>query len=1603
MTYTNENLFDVIRMIASNEMSKLNFDVTIVCTIADNSRANFGWYTVTDGQVRFDAYSEDTKLKIKDSVRVQVPQGDMSGRKYILGKAAAENTNTPVSYISPSERIVDLTSNLYPATTQEVKLLANSQITEVTGDNFDVSSHNVDTNIYDTINLGFDVKTQFINTSINKGNYGVTLAVAYEPKFQLEGTSKQYEYRYYALDSQDFLGNPYSFLMTERQEVLFKIGLSDHRVAQIQLRCYQKDNFTYPNPFDSGDVRINSNPNPAEGFYDITLSNFYVSFGNELSKVEDNTVKISTFNDVVYEIGEESAKPKCNVTWYNKDENNKYIGFSDGRPVINSENEIDATNAYSELEYLDKYSIYTLQYNLCAFGENEAGTTIELPLDENGLFLKDNMIKVDKDIVVLHNGIDSIETEQKNIVSAVAVELQPYINKAKTDLEELKTKYRQLLFGTTESIYYDGFVKILLEANKKCQGKTYSIPEYFNPKNAKDIATQVVTYAEDLRIDLNALKGHTSTDEDVIVVLNKFKTAIADTLSKMIESINALTTSDFLTSLAEDNSSLNSSLMATQYFDANYLYIDYEEYAANRYNIYWYRANTQEIAPDPFGGSGWTRIPELDNKGLPEGKDYTRLGIDAFYTKLPSNIKDKYAEFEFTDGYATQEKVKAVIVYNHNYYSSNILEFENKSPIVDKTVLLSIQHGNFSQDMFQIYSDDYQIVNTLDASRDRELKLKVNQEDFDWLGATVTWTIPKEQTQLVRCDEEMSKKGYTQENNENNPFVIYSLKINSDSHYKENEEGKKVLDDQFITFIYNVSGHFSPRNVNNTITCAVALPNGEAVTAEKTLNFTAFGTNGSKYNLFFEPLNGYQYPILPFTNSSDERVLTIAPRLYDADGNEVSFNADAIEIKDIDDNDVTFTIDENSGNITFQLLKEVREYYLVPSISIIVSVLPADSTQTTDPYIQVKLTKQYPIAIGYYYQYEGISKVVYSVLGSDPKYYSKNCYLYDMGTNQRETYSCELKDLEENSNDTSLKLITTTNNEYYVKAAEMYIKAAKPPKWVLLFKDQWGGIIFCQPIPIMQDNFTSKLLNDWDGGTEVGKDVIMSNLIGAGSKNAKGEFSGVLMGEVQRAYEGQSMKLEHGLFGYQKNNLNFQLTTDGVLKLGNNTSGGQIIFDGTNGVIQSNNYEQDKKGMKIDLSEGIVDSYNFRLTSKNIRINTDHYKGSYFSIIDDSWGEIFAVRGGSKSGIEMAGWKIDNNSIRFGTLGNKESMWLSSVGTNTEANIGNSGNISGWNITCGPNFGVNRDGNVYLTGKITATSGKIGDWEITESRYITEKRIGDYLLSIKDGEDNKQFGVMLAPKDIVPQGGSMPLEETDQWKSWVIAAGEITKLTTDGKGNYCFDKCSFRVDGEGNMYASKGEIGGWKIEPNKLNSIKQAANKEPILSFDGATGEIISFAKNTDKWTNEMITVENVPGFSLNSDGKLTVIESEIYDLTISKQINVQGNANVAGSLIISTNTLSQEMIKDGYSSGTLYFQGAGSGGIIKSDGGVSIETFIGDQSKSGLFKFHEYNGNLQNSISIYNNGSVAELIITESQVKVELTKPGNTGTETKEVILAKW
>lgn len=77
------------------------------------------------------------------------------------------------------------------------------------------------------------------------------------------------------------------------------------------------------------------------------------------------------------------------------------------------------------------------------------------------------------------------------------------------------------------------------------------------------------------------------------------------------------------------------------------------------------------------------------------------------------------------------------------------------------------------------------------------------------------------------------------------------------------------------------------------------------------------------------------------------------------------------------------------------------------------------------------------------------------------------------------------------------------------------------------------------------------------------------------------------------------------------------------------------------------------------------------------------------------------------AGAKIAGWEVDNNSIRNGTLGDDGSMWLCRDGNSPEANIGK-GSGSDWSIGVGGSFGVKKDGSVY------ASKGSVGGWQIDE-------------------------------------------------------------------------------------------------------------------------------------------------------------------------------------------------------------------------------------------------------------------------------------------------
>jgi uncharacterized protein YfbU (UPF0304 family) len=70
--------------------------------------------------------------------------------------------------------------------------------------------------------------------------------------------------------------------------------------------------------------------------------------------VEDNVIKLYTTEDTSFNYAspnDSTNKKQIGFLWYNKTEENKYIGFSDGVVEIDENSEIIP---YDELEYLEK-------------------------------------------------------------------------------------------------------------------------------------------------------------------------------------------------------------------------------------------------------------------------------------------------------------------------------------------------------------------------------------------------------------------------------------------------------------------------------------------------------------------------------------------------------------------------------------------------------------------------------------------------------------------------------------------------------------------------------------------------------------------------------------------------------------------------------------------------------------------------------------------------------------------------------------------------------------------------------------------------------------------------------------------------------------------------------------------------------------------------------------------------------------------------------------------------------------------------------------------------------------------------------------------------
>lgn len=853
MAFNIEELFDSIKVIVTQELNNVSYDTTVIATIVDDSDKAKGHYVVSDGTIKFDAYTNDTEYKTGDQVRVTVINGDWSQRKFIEGKYVNESTTAAAAtYIPPLGTTIAPGGSEFDIagySAQTSWTLLTNQSPEVVlfkqvipaDDKFYALQAN---GIYNTITISADVNTDL--GQLKSGNYGLRLDLLITPEL---GSTSRIQ-RFMSFDSSEMLGNPYTFVIDTRQEKSIPIYSAGY-VTEIVLSAYQgytinSDGTTQAEPFKYMDDK------DASGL-PITFSNVHLGFGSDLSQITDNKLQLYTADSAIYQYdegkGHSSNHKKMGLMWYNKTEDNQYIGFSDGI----------YDQSYDEITYLkDSYADSRLTEHL--------GKTSVAP-DETSLRLAANIQDAEP---LMKNAYTTLTTGLAQILQR----FQKHLTGATTILEQLNPLILIHLEEDESGNQVSTSAKLVQAADEAKTAAMTLKENYLNVLQYGYNVSQGIeenewsadwVAADNYTTFVTAINNGITLVEDFLTFTEQ-ETATGKTLSgyrgfyndykpKIKSQLQIITNYlDQLKILKDDYAKLQGyAPTANPKHDYTaYVKSDFAD-RANKYCIYWYRykegyalsyitpvdeeswnaeptehadyaaykaycdKNNREYQFANFLGPNWERLEKKYDVAIDENGTVTISNeIDLINFGLPESYIEKDVEQEdgttkkvkywnanpvaeqllsrWLDPCTETERYRVVMFYNHEQINSTILTFDNQNEVppqykTDAGDVLRIEHHTDSRDHYQAYSPACDLLNISDGSKSRQLKLfydGVLSGDETLADAEVYWYIPVNSTMLTYDRQFLINKGF-----------------NTDDNYTTDEEGNEVK----VTTPYSKDGY----------------------------------------------------------------------------------------------------------------------------------------------------------------------------------------------------------------------------------------------------------------------------------------------------------------------------------------------------------------------------------------------------------------------------------------------------------------------------------------------------------------------------------------------------------------------------------------------------------------------------------------------------------------------------------------------------------------------------------------------------------------------------------------------------------------------------
>lgn len=340
-----ESLFQGMTILIDKKLEDLAFDTTIICRIVDDSNCKNGQYKVSDGSAIYTAYSEKQDYKSGESVRVAILNNDYSQRKFILGLYGDDEANTPITYVSSADSVVNISGNLVePVYDSEDNLIPFSKGILMNGpaDSYIIWNRRFpngelnylqNSGIYNTLIVKADFQTVMGNHKVTSGSYGLKIDLL----IRINELADDCVIRKSATFSvSDMFGDPYNFLIPSAQSKVFPLSNVEGTIEGIEIYLFQNNSFKDQNGFISYEKQ-----DPTTGeliteypeYKHIFVKNLEVGFGSDITGIADNVIQLYTPDSLEYKYhlsNDSTNKKHIGLLWYNKNEYDKYLGFTDG-------------------------------------------------------------------------------------------------------------------------------------------------------------------------------------------------------------------------------------------------------------------------------------------------------------------------------------------------------------------------------------------------------------------------------------------------------------------------------------------------------------------------------------------------------------------------------------------------------------------------------------------------------------------------------------------------------------------------------------------------------------------------------------------------------------------------------------------------------------------------------------------------------------------------------------------------------------------------------------------------------------------------------------------------------------------------------------------------------------------------------------------------------------------------------------------------------------------------------------------------------------------------------------------------------------------------